>query len=298
LRRALTDMEAALEDLAERGKGLERCWRRCMELQARLVEFESGTEQAQIQWFETHARSFVLHVTPLEIADIFRTYVDSQQSAWVFTSATLAVGEGFGHFSRNLGLDDARAQRWDSPFDFQRQALLYVPTAMPEPNSRDYTDAVVEAALPVLAASRGRAFLLMTSHRALKRAAERLEGAFDYPLLVQGSLPRDELLARFRELGNAVLIGTSSFWEGVDVRGEALSCVIIDKLPFSSPDDPVLQARLAAMRENGMNPFMDYQLPQAVITLKQGVGRLIRAGPRRVDDLRSPPVFQTLRPRL
>jgi ATP-dependent DNA helicase DinG len=276
LRRALADLEALLEALAERGKGLERCWRRCLELQARLGEFEDGVEQAQIQWFETHSRGFVLHLTPLDISDTFRAYVDGQKSAWVFTSATLAVGDSFQHFARSLGVEDARSRRWDSPFDFAQQALLYVPTAMPEPNSRGYTEAVVAAARPVLAASGGRAFLLMTSHRALRQAAELLRDSLDYPLLVQGDLPRDELLSRFRRLGNAVLIGTSSFWEGVDVRGEALSCVIIDKLPFAAPDDPVLQARLAAMRAGGLNPFMDYQLPQAVITLKQGVGRLIR----------------------
>jgi ATP-dependent DNA helicase DinG len=276
LGRALTDLEAQLKTLAERGKGLDRCWRRCQELQTRLGEFEDGTDQAQIQWFETFAQGFVLHVTPLEISGTFRAYVDSQKSAWVFTSATLAVADSVEHFARGLGVEDAQSRRWDSPFDFAHQALLYVPKNMLEPNSHGYTDAVVAAALPVLAASRGRAFLLMTSHRALKRAEELLRGVIDYPLLVQGELPRDELLTRFRQLGNAVLIGTSSFWEGVDVRGEALSCVIIDKLPFASPDDPVLQARLAALRESGQNPFMDYQLPQAVIALKQGVGRLIR----------------------
>jgi ATP-dependent DNA helicase DinG len=147
---------------------------------------------------------------------------------------------------------------------------------MPDPNDPDYTRAVIDASLPVLQASRGRAFILFTSHRALQEAATLLQGLIDYPLLVQGEAPRTVLLDRFRELGNAVLLGTGSFWEGVDVRGEALSCVIIDKLPFSSPGDPILQARIDALRNRGGNPFMEYQLPQAVITLKQGVGRLIR----------------------
>jgi ATP-dependent DNA helicase DinG len=278
LAESLARLESDLEPLAERGKGLERNWRRCLELKARLDQFVDGgsEEQGVIQWFETHARGFVLHMTPLEVSETFRSYVDKHKSAWIFTSATLAVGEDFTHFSRELGIEDAHARRWDSPFDFAKQALLYVPTALPQPNVPDYTDAVINAARPVIEASGGRAFFLLTSYRALNIVARALEGNIDYPLLVQGSLPRGELLERFRELGNAVLVGTSSFWEGVDVRGEALSCVIIDKLPFSSPGDPVMQARLEAMRERGLNPFFDYQVPQAAITLKQGVGRLIR----------------------
>jgi ATP-dependent DNA helicase DinG len=154
--------------------------------------------------------------------------------------------------------------------------MLYRPRGLPEPSSAMYTHAVVEATMPVLDASRGRAFVLFTSHRALKEAANLLADRVKYPLLVQGSAPRHELLEQFREAGNAVLLGTTSFWEGVDVRGPALSCVIIDKLPFASPIDPVLQARLAALSSRGGNPFIDLQLPQAVINLRQGVGRLIR----------------------
>lgn len=273
---ALDCLSDELEPLAARGKGLERCWRRSMELQTCLNQFIDGPEQSHIQWFETHTRSFVLHMTPLEISTTFRTHIDSQRSAWIFTSATLAVGDSFQHFARNLGIEDAHTRQWDSPFDFARQALLYVPTDLPLPNSPHYTIAVAEAALPVIEASGGRTFFLLTSHRALRVVAEWLEERIDYPLLVQGSLPRAELLRRFRALGNAVLVGTSSFWEGVDVRGEALSCVIIDKLPFGSPGDPVLQARLDTMREQGLNPFFDHQVPQAAIALKQGVGRLIR----------------------
>ncbi len=272
----LVRLEEVLEPLAERGKGLERCWRRCLELQKRFGQFVDGSEQDYIQWFETHSRSFVLHMTPLDIHETFRAYVDKHRSAWIFTSATLAVGDSFKHFARNLGIEDARGELWNSPFDFSKQAMLYVPTHMPLPNTAEYTGTVVDAALPVIEACGGRTFFLLTSHRALREVANRLEGEIEYPLLVQGTLPRAELLERFRELGNAVLVGTSSFWEGVDVRGEALSCVIIDKLPFSSPGDPVLQARLDAMREQGLNPFFDFQVPQAVITLKQGVGRLIR----------------------
>jgi ATP-dependent DNA helicase DinG len=215
-------------------------------------------------------------MTPLEISETFRSYVDKHKSAWIFTSATLAVGDDFTHFSRELGIDDAHTRRWDSPFDFAKQALLYVPTALPEPNSPEYTAKVIEAARPVIEASGGRTFFLLTSYRALNLVARALEGNIPYPLLVQGSLPRGELLDRFRELGNAVLVGTSSFWEGVDVRGDALSLVVIDKLPFASPGDPVLQARLDAIRRRGGNPFMEHQVPQAAIALKQGGGRLVR----------------------
>jgi ATP-dependent DNA helicase DinG len=188
----------------------------------------------------------------------------------------LAVDGNFDHFRAQLGLEDTQTGVWQSPFDYAQQALLYLPQNLPQPAAPDYTERVLEMALPVLEASRGRAFLLFTSHRALRFASDWLPGRVAYPLLVQGTAPRAELLERFRQLGNAVLLGTGSFWEGVDVRGEALSCVIIDKLPFASPDDPVLQARAAAMQEAGRNPFMDYQLPIAVIALKQGVGRLIR----------------------
>lgn len=273
---ALKELQAQLKPLAARGKGLESCLRRCDELLPRYAQVSGDTPVDQIHWFETHTRSFSLNLTPMDVAALFQAQVAARPCAWIFTSATLAVGDSFEHFSHRLGLSEAKTRRWDSPFDFARQALLYVPPEMPDPNSYGYTAAVVEQALPVLEASRGRAFLLFTSHRALQEAAALLEGRFDYPLLVQGQMPRSRLLEQFRALGNAVLLGTGSFWEGVDVRGEALSCVIIDKLPFASPGDPVLQARIEAMREQGGNPFMEYQLPQAVITLKQGVGRLIR----------------------
>jgi ATP-dependent DNA helicase DinG len=217
-----------------------------------------------------------LHTTPLSSAELFSRQMDDHPRAWIFTSATLAVGEDFGHFTRELGLPQAAARRWASPFDFPRQALLYLPKGLPaDPNGAAFTDAVIDAALPVLEASGGRAFLLFTTLRALRRAHERLQ-ALRFPLLVQGTGSRSELLARFRKLGNAVLLGAQSFWEGVDVRGEALSVVVIDKLPFAPPDDPVLAARIEAIRSRGGNPFAELQLPQAVLSLKQGAGRLIR----------------------
>jgi len=235
-----------------------------------------STPADYVAWFETTARNFTLYLTPLDIAASFRQYASAGKKAWIFTSATLAINKSFAYFQAQLGLEEAETGLWDSPFDYASQTMLYIPPGLPVPSAPDYTDCVIDAALPVLRASRGRAFLLFTSHRALKFAAAKLRDVLDYPLLVQGDAPRSELLRRFRAAGNAVLLGTGSFWEGVDVRGEALSCVIIDKLPFASPDDPVLQARAGAMEQAGRSPFMEYQLPEAVIALKQGVGRLIR----------------------
>ena len=203
------------------------------------------------------------------------------RQAWVFTSATLAVKQDFTHFTSALGLQDAACQSWASPYDYPQQGLLYVPAGLPQPNDPKHTDAVVDAALPLIRANRGRAFLLCTSLRAVTRAAERLRhqlAAADDPLpvLVQGETPRPALLDAFRRAGNAVLVGSHSFWEGIDVKGDALTLVIIDKLPFAPPDDPVLAKRLELMAQQGGNPFMSHQVPQAIIALKQGAGRLIR----------------------
>ena len=277
LRQSLTETASVLEAIKGRGKGLDSCLVRATDLAVGLTRIaEPAEEDTEIRWFETQGKGFRLHLTPLSVADIFQAQMERQHAAWIFTSATLAVAESFDHFASQLGLMDARTACWDSPFDYPNQALWFVPRGLPDPLSPEYGDAVTDLATRILDYSRGRAFLLYTSHRALRRAAEQLADRLAYPLLVQGTAPRGELLKRFRELGNAVLLGTSSFWEGVDVRGEALSCVIIDKLPFASPGDPVLAARIDALRQRGGNPFRDFQLPQAVITLKQGAGRLIR----------------------
>lgn len=274
-----------LEPHAERSRGIEKCLRRTQSIIELLPQVTGDSDDNFIQWFETFRRGFSLHLTPMDVADNFHDHMKESRAAWVFSSATLAVGDSFKHFAQRMGLEEAETRRWDSPFDFANQAAVYVPEGLPEPNSRGYTAAVVEAALPVLRASQGRAFMLFTSHRALREAVGLLQdkldqAGLDYPLLVQGSVSRSDLLRQFREHGHAILLGTGSFWEGIDVRGEALTCVIIDKLPFASPDDPVLQARISSMRAAGGNPFMDYQLPTAVISLKQGAGRLIRD----VDD--------------
>jgi len=274
----LDTLQDALEPQADRGKGLASCLSRCGEFKGRLEILTSKPLEDHIHWFETHTRSFTLNLTPLQIGERFTEQMSNfPHSSWIFTSATLAVGKHFEHFTRELGIETiAETEQWQSPFDFSQQALLYVPEDMPAPNEPAYVETVVERAVEVMSHNRGGTFLLFTSHRALRRAAELLEGRIDHPVLVQGDEPRSILLEQFRKHGNALLLGTGSFWEGVDVRGEALSCVIIDKLPFASPGDPILQARIDAMRKEGKNPFMEYQLPQAVITLKQGVGRLIR----------------------
>ncbi len=278
--RGLTDplaqLDQWLEIAAPRSRGLDNAWRRCSAMLERLGILTGQIDEDVIQWIEVHRHSFSLNRTQLDISAPFSEYMQSQNTAWVFTSATLAVNGQFDHFAGRLGIADAQTAVYDSPFDYQHNALLYMPTAMPEPSQPDYTHRVVALAEQLVNTSRGRTFLLFTSHRALKLAAEKLGDRIDYPVLVQGEMPRAELVNRFSELGNAVLLGTSSFWEGVDVRGSALSCVLIDKLPFASPGDPVLQARIDRIKAAGGNAFTSLQLPQAVLSLKQGVGRLIR----------------------
>jgi ATP-dependent DNA helicase DinG len=281
LNEKLTQIGNMLELQAERSEGLENCWQRAQAFTQQLKQWQNGDIPDKVRWLEVYHHSLQLNTTPLSIAEIFEKQIGSTARAWIFTSATLAVRQDFSHYQSEMGLLKANTACWDSPFDYEKQALLYVPTSLPEPNSEGYTEAVVQAALPMLEASRGRAFLLFTSLRAMQRAYEILQAEFDvrgwdYPLLLQGEGSRNELLSRFREHGNAVLLGSQSFWEGVDVRGEALSLVIIDKLPFAPPDDPVLAARIAQITKQGRNAFMEYQLPRTIITLKQGAGRLIR----------------------
>ncbi len=278
LHASLQALREPLEAQAERSEGLASCARRAGAALASLVRLRDAGAAEEVRWVEVFANAARLHVTPLSSAELFSRQMQDHPRAWIFASATLAVGEEFGHFTRELGLEQAATRRWQSPFDFARQALLYLPKGLPpDPNDAAFTDAVIDATLPVLKASGGRAFLLFTTLRALRRAHERLSRiGLPYPLLVQGTGSRSELLARFRSLGNAVLLGSQSFWEGVDVRGDALSLVVIDKLPFAPPDDPVLAARIEAVRARAGNPFTELQLPQAVLQLKQGAGRLIR----------------------
>ena len=294
LKTSLREMVAVLASQAPRAETIEQCRVRAADLEQRLAAWNNpqqtsvassaaarGDEPDRVLWVEAFSSSLQLHQTPLSIAPIFTRQREGAPRAWIFTSATLAVKSDFSHYTAQMGLRDETARTWNSPFDYAQQGLLYVPDNLPVPNSPDYTDAVVDAALPVIVAAGGRTFLLCTTNRAVARAAQRLRDAFaraalPFPLLVQGEAGRTELLDRFRAAGNAVLIGSQSFWEGVDVRGDALSVVVIDKLPFSPPDDPVLAARLDALEKRGMNGFMQHQLPAAIINLKQGAGRLIR----------------------
>jgi ATP-dependent DNA helicase DinG len=278
----LANLNSLLESQAERSEGLEKCWQRGAELLQKITAWRGDeTSNGNVKWLEVFHHSIQFNTTPLSIAEIFAKQLGGHPRAWIFTSATLAVKQDFSHYQSEMGLPEARTAFWDSPFNYPEQALLYVPQNMPEPNTPDYTEAVVLATLPLIEASRGRAFLLFTSLRAMQRAYDFLVAEFDrrglnYPLMLQGKGSRNELLSRFREHGNAVLLGSQSFWEGVDVRGEALSLVMIDKLPFAPPDDPVLAARIAELNKQGRNAFMEYQLPRTVINLKQGAGRLIR----------------------
>ncbi|MFZ1179955.1 MAG: ATP-dependent DNA helicase [Herbaspirillum sp.] len=288
LRDSMDDMTAVLEKQAERTETIEQCRARAIALSQQLHNWNSAQDkpsgeddQTDVLWIEAFTSSLRLHRTPLSIAPIFSKQREGVSRAWIFTSATLAVKNDFHHYASQMGLSDEPAQSWPSPFNYEQQGLLYVPNNLPPPNSFDYTDAVIDAALPAIIAAGGRTFLLCTTMRAVNRAAERLREEFaqrdlPFPLMVQGEAGRTELLDRFRATGNGVLIGSQSFWEGVDVRGDALSLVIIDKLPFSPPDDPVLAARIAELEKKGLSGFVHHQLPSAIINLKQGAGRLIR----------------------
>jgi ATP-dependent DNA helicase DinG len=272
---------AILETQAERAEGLEKCWQRALELVQRLGQWQKLGDDGYVRWAEAYTHALQLNLTPLDVAEIFRKQMGGHPRAWIFTSATLAVQGKFHHYCAELGLGDPESACWESPFDYNRQAMLYAPLGMPEPNSYGYTDAVVDAAFPAVVAAGGGAFFLCTSLRAMRRTHELLKARLedeghDMPLLMQGEGSKNDLLQRFRHMGNAILVGSQSFWEGVDVRGEALSLVVIDKIPFAPPDDPVLSARIEQMKQQGRNAFMEYQLPRAVINVKQGAGRLIR----------------------
>lgn len=273
---SLQSIEAVLREAAVRSKGLENCWRRSVELIERFNLLTGETPDNTVHWFETYLQNFTLQLTPIVVADYFKKYIKAHECAWIFTSATLTVKNNFQLFADALGLDQAVQLQLKSPFDYQKQSLLYVPRGLPDPHAGHYTEAMIDAVVPVLERTQGKAFILFTSYKALEFAAEILRTRIEYPLLLQGSMPKRQLIEEFKKLGNAILLGTSSFWYGVDVRGDALSCVIIDKLPFAAPDDPILQARIQMLRKQGIDPFQTYQLPNAVLILKQGAGRLIR----------------------
>lgn len=286
VRERLAELVNALEGQAARAETIDAVARRGKTLGAALTAWNAPDDDlsdeagGHVCWIDVFASSFQLHRSPLSVAPVFSREREQYPRAWVFTSATLAVKNDFSHYAAQLGLGDAIAHAWPSPFDYATQAMLYVPQGMPEPHQPGFTDAVVEAAWPLIERAGGRTFLLSTTLRAVDRAAQALKDRLDaagITLLRQGDASRTELLERFRATPRAILIGSQSFWEGVDVRGQALSLVVIDKLPFAPPDDPVLAARLARVTARGGNAFMEHQVPAAVISLKQGAGRLIRS---------------------
>ena len=255
---------------------MDACLQRLAEIHAHFDHLDKPVPETEVRWFERRGKGVSVHTTPLDISNLFSGFCEQLNASWVFTSATLSVNGGFDHFVRQLGLQDADTLNLDSPFDYENHALMWLPVGLPEPREASFVPELLEQVRPVLKASRGRAFMLFTSHRALRQAAELLAGTIDHPLFVQGEMPRSMLLEAFRESGDGILLGSASFWGGVDVMGEALSLVIIDKLPFAPPNDPVMVARSNQLRQHGGNPFMELFLPQAVIALKQGAGRLIR----------------------
>jgi ATP-dependent DNA helicase DinG len=311
LRNTLRELRDLLDAQRDRSADMAQLHRRADGLMQRLCLWghPERADQPELCWLDVSQMGIALHRTPISVAEVFRRQrlgeaLDDDEDAawhegmddtptpeqpqemvrktWVFTSATLAVKEDFKHFQEALGLQDAHCQAWSSPYDYPTQAMLYVPKDMPAPNAPQFTDAVVDAALPLIVANGGRAFLLCTSHRAVQRAAELLRQRIEaeglgLSVLMQGDAPRPMLLDEFRRLRRAVLVGSHSFWEGIDVKGDALTLVIIDKLPFAPPDDPVLAKRLELLEQSGGNPFMQHQVPQAIIALKQGAGRLIRS---------------------
>lgn len=293
LRKELEALGVQLRAQEERAEEIKNCRLRVDEFLGRIDEWQEGDARPKedaygettasdiVRWIEAYAQSAALYVTPLDVAKIFHDQMKGGERAWIFTSATLSVNGDFRHFQGEMGLAEAETKSWPSPYDFAEQALLYVPTGLPDPNSEGYADAVIDAAWPVVRASGGHAFLLFTSLRAMDRGFDRLQAKLkaeklDWPLLLQGTGSKNELLERFRVSPNAILVASQSFWEGVDVKGEQLSVVVIDRLPFNPPDEPVLAACIERINRAGGNAFMDYQLPRAVIALKQGAGRLIR----------------------
>jgi ATP-dependent DNA helicase DinG len=277
---ALEELGGVLETTGD-SPGAAALGARARGVAGELARIAAVDDLEGVRSIELTARGFAMHLIPFDIAERFRALTRARRSAWVFTSATLSVGEDFSHFTARLGIGDATTLRIGSPFDFERQSLLFLPPGLPDPASPGHVAAVLDVALPLIDAARGGAFLLFTSHRALGEAAALLRSRWGeappYRLYVQGESPREQLLQDFRADGDGVLLGTASFWEGVDVKGDALRVVVIDKLPFASPEDPLVKARIDHIQATGGNPFRDFQLPEAALALKQGVGRLIRS---------------------
>jgi ATP-dependent DNA helicase DinG len=284
LMRALTRLASELEGIKEKPDEVAQFTRRTEELKVQLSFILESQDRNTVYWIERRggrgrpsSRFVFLQATPIDVSQLLRQTLFENLDTAVLTSATLAVSGGFDYIQRRLGLDHARTMVVPSHFDYSRQAILYVPDDLPDPRSDQFAGRAAQVMRRVLEATQGRAFCLFTSYSQMHDIYERLLGELEYPMLLQGSAPRSALLEEFRTTPNSVLFATSSFWQGVDVQGEQLSCVIIDRLPFAVPNDPVVAARVAAILADGGNAFMEYQVPGAVITLKQGFGRLIRS---------------------
>jgi ATP-dependent DNA helicase DinG len=275
--KGVDDLNTALVMAAPAGEGLAKCQNRCQQFLDGLDLWWEDRNRNAVCWFECTQYGFKIHTTPLNVGEHFSKIIESPGVAWIFTSATLAVGEDFSAFCNEIGLENAETKRWESPYDFRNNALLFLPPDLPDPREHNFSQVLTSTILDVTEASSGRTFCLFTSHAMMEKVYQLLKHTIKWPIHVQGQAPRQQLLDQFLQSDNSVLLGTSSFWEGVDVKGEALSCVIIDKLPFASPSDPVLKSKLKNSEEQGGNPFMDIQIPNAVISLKQGAGRLIRS---------------------
>jgi ATP-dependent DNA helicase DinG len=287
LREPLADLGISLRTLLEKvsqltdgSVELEKLYEQLLSVVEKLSHLTDDDSWDGLRWLEVNARSIRLNLTPLDVADTLRSLFGGGRQSWIFTSATLAIGEDFSHFTERMGITTASTLTFPSPYALAEHGLIWLPPGMPQPSDKNHTAEMLDQVMPLLHATGGGMFCLFTSHRALNTAKKwistrkkRLNGR---PLLVQGDAPRDDLLRRFREYGNAVLFGTGSFWEGVDVRGPALTIVAIDKLPFASPADPLMMARLEFIRRQGGNGFSGHQLPLAALALKQGAGRLLR----------------------
>ncbi len=271
---SLQMLENKLVDIAGESPSLAQTYKRISQINSILDEFKSANNK-HVQWIELGRRRFRLGSVPLEVSIPYQKAIQEYKCCWIYTSATLTAKQSFEHFTEQLGLEAAECVMCDSPYDYAGQARLYLPSVKLQPNEQGYTQEVVDRSMPLLKASRGNAFILFTSHKALNQAADLFKTS-RFNILVQGDAAKRELLKQFQETKNSVLLGTQSFWEGVDVKGKNLRLVIIDKLPFASPTDPIVRARSKALEEAGENPFMTYQIPQAILNLKQGVGRLIR----------------------
>jgi ATP-dependent DNA helicase DinG len=274
---ALVRLETELGRLKDRPEEVNNLMRRAAELRQGFQAVMEGKNRGMVYWWERRGRGVFLEATPIDVAPILRQRLFESVDTVILTSATLAVGGNFDFLKRRLGIESTKERILDSHFDYPRQAMLYTPLHLPDPREPTFARLAAEEVVQLLKATRGRAFVLFTSHQQMREVFERVRPRLRYPMLIQGSMPRTEMLERFRNTPHAVLFGTSSFWQGVDVQGEQLSAVVIDRLPFAVPSDPIIAARIQQINEEGGNAFMDYQVPQAVLALKQGFGRLIRS---------------------